>query len=66
MNLVSKEFLSDDVLKMYFCNFYILTAWGERAPQNRHVLTVLGEYYQDRLNCDHLKTRCFCKKVVNK
>ena len=37
------EFISDDGIKIYFCNFYILVGWSEKAPQHRHVLIILGE-----------------------
>ena len=35
-----KEYRSDDVTKIYFWNFEILTTWSERAPYNRHASKV--------------------------
>ena len=34
------EYRSDDVTKIYFWNFKILTMWSERAPYNRHTSKV--------------------------
>jgi len=31
-----------------------LTTWSESAPENRHVLTILGEYCQNGMKYDHL------------
>ena len=42
------EFAGDDVIKL-FLEFYMLTAWSERASCNRHVLTISGKYCQNRL-----------------
>ena len=42
------EFLGDEVIKDYFMNFHMLTTWGESAPQNRHALTILGEYWSKK------------------
>ena len=36
----SMEYRSDDVTKIYFWNFKILTIWSERAPYNRHTSKV--------------------------
>ena len=47
-----------------FLKFHILTAWGESAPQNRRLLTILGEYFQNRLNYGHLKTKDLPYKPV--
>ena len=50
-----KLMMSDDIIKMYFWNFHILTTWSESAPQNKHMLTILDEYCQNGLNYEHLK-----------
>ena len=34
------EYRSDDITKIYFWNFEILTMWSERAPYNRHASKV--------------------------
>ena len=34
------EYRSDDVTKIYFWNFKILTIWSERPPYSRHVSKV--------------------------
>ena len=47
---------SDDVIKIYFQNFYILTIWSERAAQNRHVSTILCEWCQNVMTYGQLMT----------
>ena len=42
----------------------MLTTYGESAPKNRHVLSNLGGYCQNRLNYDHLKTKDLPQKPL--
>ena len=48
------EFISDDVIELYLQNFHTMTMCSESAPQNRYVLTILGEYCQNGLRHNHL------------
>ena len=47
------EFIGDDITKVYFQKFCTLNTCNERLPQNRHTLTILGEY------CEIVETRLF-------
>jgi len=50
------EFISDDFIYFSFQNVHILITMGESAPQNRHVLKILDEYFQKGRKYNHLKT----------
>ena len=34
----------------------MLTKWRERVPSNRHMLTILGDYYENGMQNDHVTT----------
>ena len=42
--------------QVYFRICKFLKRWSESTAQNRHELTILYEYCQNALKCDHLKT----------
>ena len=58
------EFISDEVITIYFKNLFILTTWNEIAPENRHMLTILGKCCQSRLKYNHLKAEDLAYKPL--
>ena len=53
---VSIESISDDVIKIYCQKFSYFDNMERSAPENRHLLTILGKYCQKRMKYDDLTT----------
>ena len=58
------ECRSDDVIKIHFWSFHILTTWSERAAQNSHMLTIFSEWCQNLMTYGHLMTEGLPYKLL--